>query len=99
MRMRRTGPEHIHRRMRRVRCAIGSNENVCAGAVGDQATVEQAQRIADHARFQNIVHGDRRPHEGVWVEHRPFPRGDRHFRKLLARRAELMRVPGRHERI
>ena len=60
-----------------------------AAAVGHQAAVQAAQRIADHLRGQDLVDRQRLPDPGLGVPLRPLARRHRDLGQLLRPRPEL----------
>ena len=68
-------------------------------AVVDQAVVVEAQRLAHVAGALVVLDGERVPHDGGRVGHRPLAERDRHRRQLLGGGAEAVEVAlGRQRR-
>ena len=68
-------------------------------AIRYQAAIQQAERITDLARVQNVVDRERIAFDSQRVQLRPFARRDRDFRKILATGVKFVHVPRGREGI
>ena len=91
--------EHIGRRLLQRLRARSRRHHDRAAAVGDEAAVAHRERMADHARLQHVLDGERLLLPGGRIELRPLPRRDRDRGEVLARGAVLMHVARGRERI
>lgn len=83
----------VHRRIGQVAGALGAHYHAGAAAVGDQAAVGGAQRVADHPRGKDIIDAQRPTGECLGIQVGPLPGRDRHLGELLACGAVLVHVP------
>ena len=92
--------EQVDRRLAQVARALGRGDDHGDGAVGDQAAVEQVQRLDDPARRVVVVEGHRLAvHLRVRVQLRPRALADRDRPELVVRRAVEVHVPPARERV
>ena len=75
------GAEDVDRLCREILGALGRCEDQRAAAIGDQAALQQPERIGDHPRVQHVVDGDRVLEGGARVLCRPFALHDRDHRQ------------------
>ena len=52
--------------------AVSRREDQRAAAIGDEAALEQVERVGDHPRFEHVLHGDRVAEAGARVPRRPL---------------------------
>ncbi len=81
------GAEQVDRLSREVLGALGRNQDQRAAAIGDEATLQQSERVGDHPRVQHILDRDRCLEGGARVLARPLALHDRDHRQLLVRQA------------
>ena len=86
------GAEDIDRLGLEVLGAIGAGQDQGAAAVGDEAALQDAHRIGDHARVEHVGDRDRILHGRARVLRRPFALHDRHHRHLLLGDAVRLQV-------
>jgi hypothetical protein len=55
------GAEDVDRLLREILGAVGRGQDQRAAAVGDEAALQDAERIGDHPRVQHVLDRDRRP--------------------------------------
>ena len=67
------GAEDIDRLVRKILGAVGRGQDQRAAAVGDEAALQDAERIGDHPRIQHVLDRDRRLHGGARILRGPFP--------------------------
>ena len=77
------GAEQVDGLRREILGAVGGGQDQGAAAVGDEAAHQQAERVGDHPRAQDVLDGDRVAEGGARVFRRPFALHDRHHRQLL----------------
>ena len=88
------GPAHVHRLLGAVLRAVGPRQDDGAARVGDQADVQEVERVAHRPGGEHVRHRDRLLVARLRVEGGPLPRGHRHLRPLLERGAVLVHVAG-----
>src|SRR5882672_1180957 len=67
-----TGAEDIDRLGLEILGAVGRGQDQRAAAIGDEAALQDAERIGDHPRVQHILDRDRRLHGGARILRSPF---------------------------
>src|SRR5882672_7196184 len=77
------GAEDIDRLGLEILGAVGRGQDQRAAAVGDEAALQDAERIGDHPRVQHILDRDRRLHGGARILRGPFTLHHRDHRDLL----------------
>ncbi len=77
------GAEDVDRLFRKILGAVGRGQDQRAAAVGDEAALQDAERIGDHPRVQDVLDRDRRLHGGARILRRPFALHHRDHRDLL----------------
>ncbi len=77
------GAEDVDRLLRKILGAIGAGQDQRAAAVGDEAALQDPERVGDHARVQHVRNGDRLLHGGARILRRPFPLHHGHHGDLL----------------
>ena len=93
------GAEHVDRRLAQRAGPLGARHHEGAGAVGDQAAVEEVQGAHLQRRGEDVVDGERVAVAGPRVERRPLPRAHGDLGQLLGRGAELVHVAGGRQRV
>src|SRR5919112_749267 len=89
-----TGTQQVHGGFFEVPGPLGTSYDSGSAAVGDQATVTDAQGRGDHARGEHVICAEIFAHERFRVELRPPSGGDGDLGQLLARGAVLVDVTG-----
>ena len=92
------GAEHIDRLVREVLGAIGRGHDQRAAAVGDEAALQQPERIGDHPRVQYVLDGDRVLHHRARILRRPFALHHGHRGDLLVGDAVGLHEPQHRDR-
>ena len=83
---------HVDRRLGAVLGPICARQHHRAARVGDEADIEQVERVGDRARVEHVGHRDRIAEARLRIERRPLPGGDRDLGPLLERGAVLVHV-------
>ena len=86
------GAEHPDGLLLAVPRALGADDDDRAAGIGDEAAVEEVERVGDPARGEHVVDGDRVAHHRLRVEGRPLAGGDGDLGELLVRGAVLVHV-------
>src|SRR3990172_892973 len=92
-------PQDRHRRFSQVSRLIASGDDDRAGAVGDEAAVEEPQGINDQARRHIVLQGDGLTHLGVLVQRGVLSHRNGHRSELFGASAVFVHVPPRNHRI
>ena len=82
-----------------IACDLGPDDDERTAAVGDDAAVEAVERVGDDRRREHLLDRHRVAEEGVGVVLRVQRGGDLDLGQLGARRAELVHVPSRGQRV
>ena len=77
------GAEDIDRLVRKILGAVGRGQDQRAAAIGDEAALQDAERIGDHPRVQHVLDRDRRLHRGARILRGPFALHHRDHGDLL----------------
>src|SRR5450755_2494003 len=77
------GAENIDRPGLEILGSLGRGQDQRAAAVGNEAALQDAERIGDHARIQHVLDRDRRLHGGARILRGPFALHDRDHGDLL----------------
>ncbi len=91
--------EEIDRLVLEIACPVRPHQHARAAAIGHQAAIGRGQRVADHPRAEHVRDRERTMRERRRVEVGPGAGRHRDLGQLLARRAELVHVPARRQRI
>jgi hypothetical protein len=89
----------VHRRLGQPGGPLGAGHHHRHASVGDQAAVQQVQRLDDPARSLMVVQRDRLAELGQRVTRRPRPLRHRDRPELLAGRSVGGHVPPRRQRV
>ena len=92
------GAEDVDRLGREILGALGGGQDQRAAAVGDQAALQQPERIGDHARAKHVLDGDRIAERRARVLRRPLALHHRHHGDLLVRHAVGLHVAQHRDR-
>ena len=77
------GPHDIDRLGFEILGAVGRGQDQRAAAVGDEAALQDAERIGDHPRIEHVLDRDRRLHGGARILRGPFALHHRDLGDLL----------------
>ena len=66
------GAENVDRLVRKILGAVGAGEDQGAAAIGDEAALQDAERVSDHFRVEHVLDGDRLLHRGARILRRPL---------------------------
>ena len=92
------GAEDVDRLAREILGAVGRGQDQRAAAVGDQAALQDAERIGDHPRVQHVLDRDRVLEGGARILRRPFALHHRDHGDLLVGDAVGLHVAQHRDR-
>jgi hypothetical protein len=93
-------PEDIDGGFLQVACALGRGDDYAKGAVGNEAAIEQVERLRDPSRVMVILEGQRFVVElGHRIHVGPLPLGDRYRAHMIVGGAIQMHVAASDESI
>src|SRR2546425_4443959 len=95
MRMTLTGPKPKSRRLLQITGTLLCCHQHSSAAITHDATVEQVQRVSNHARIEHILHRNWLTIHRQRVESRVPPGDDSNFGELFGGRAVLVHMPSR----